>query len=274
MRRRSIRAAYDVIGVMVFVVMLFPIYWMVSTAFKPGREILSLTPYWVPAPLTLDNFKTAIAQPYFWHDVDNSLTLVYTGVAISILLSSLTAGSGAIRLSGRTAFIVMVIAVQMVPLNALVILIYLPLDSVGQVDSLLGVIAYCYGGGSAVHDLDAPCAQHPRGPEEAAMVDGASRVGAFMRTCSRSSRPAWSPPRSSASSRRGTSTTCPRPAEQLLEADAHHLARLVHDAAWNRLGRADGRHAHRAARGRLLPAGAAADHRRTDSRAGRGSSAA
>src|SRR6202030_2158319 len=34
MRRRSIRAAYDVIGVLVFVVMLFPIYWMVSTAFK------------------------------------------------------------------------------------------------------------------------------------------------------------------------------------------------------------------------------------------------
>jgi N,N'-diacetylchitobiose transport system permease protein len=184
MRRRSIRAAYDVIGVLVFVVMLFPIYWMVSTAFKPGREILSLTPYWVPAPLTLDNFKTAIAVPFFWNDVVNSLTVVLTVVAISILLAFLAAVAVArFGFRGRTAFIVMVIAVQMVPLNALVIPIYLLLDSVGQVDSLLGVIAYymavvlpfmIWTLRGFVHNI-------PVDLEEAAMVDGASRVGAFMR---------------------------------------------------------------------------------------------
>ena len=77
----------------------------------------------------------------------------------------------------------MVIAVQMVPLNALVIPIYLLLDSVGQVDSLLGVIAYymavvlpfmIWTLRGFVHNI-------PVDLEEAAMVDGASRVGAFMR---------------------------------------------------------------------------------------------
>ena len=184
MRRRSIRAGYDVIGVLVFAVMMFPIYWMVSTAFKPGREILSLTPYWVPAPLTLDNFKTAINVPFFWNDVVNSLTVVCTVVAISILLAFLAAVAVArFGFRGRSAFIVMVIAVQMVPLNALVIPIYLLLDSVGQVDSLLGVIAYymavvlpfmIWTLRGFVHNI-------PVDLEEAAMVDGASRVGAFMR---------------------------------------------------------------------------------------------
>jgi len=184
MRRRTLRVGYDVIGVMVFVVMMFPIYWMVSTAFKPGREILSLTPYWVPAPLTLDNFKTAIAVPYFWNDVVNSLTVVTTVVVISILLAFLAAVAVArFGFRGRTAFIVMVIAVQMIPLNALVIPIYLLLDSVGQVDSLLGVIAYymavvlpfmIWTLRGFVHNI-------PVDLEEAAMVDGASRVGAFMR---------------------------------------------------------------------------------------------
>ncbi|TMC88759.1 MAG: carbohydrate ABC transporter permease, partial [Chloroflexi bacterium] len=61
MRRGIARTGYDVIGVLVFAVMMFPIYWMVSTALKPGTEILSLTPYWVPNPITFDNFKTAIA---------------------------------------------------------------------------------------------------------------------------------------------------------------------------------------------------------------------
>jgi N,N'-diacetylchitobiose transport system permease protein len=184
MRRRSIRTVYDAIGILVCVVMLFPIYWMVSTAFKPGREILSLTPYWVPAPLTLDNFKTAIAVPFFWNDVVNSLTVVCTVVVISILLAFLAAVAVArFGFRGRSAFIVMVIAVQMVPLNALVIPIYLLLDSVGQVDSLLGVIAYymavvlpfmIWTLRGFVHNI-------PVDLEEAAMVDGASRVGAFMR---------------------------------------------------------------------------------------------
>jgi len=184
MRRRTVRAGYDVIGVLVFAVMMFPIYWMVSTAFKPGHEILSLTPYWVPAPLTLDNFKTAINVPFFWNDVVNSLTVVCTVVAISILLAFLAAVAVArFGFRGRSAFIVMVIAVQMVPLNALVIPIYLLLDSVGQVDSLLGVIAYymavvlpfmIWTLRGFVHNI-------PVDLEEAAMVDGASRVGAFMR---------------------------------------------------------------------------------------------
>jgi N,N'-diacetylchitobiose transport system permease protein len=184
MRKRASRTGYDAIGLLVFGVMMFPIYWMVSTAFKPGKEILSLTPYWFPMPITLENFRDAIAVPFFWNDVANSLIVVCTVVAISIVLAFLAAVAVArFGFRGRNAFIVMVIAVQMVPLNALVIPIYLLLDSVGQVDSLLGVIAYymavvlpfmIWTLRGFVHNI-------PVDLEEAAMVDGATRVGAFMR---------------------------------------------------------------------------------------------
>jgi len=43
-RQHATQLLYDAIGVVVAVVMLFPIYWMVATAFKPGRDILTLVP--------------------------------------------------------------------------------------------------------------------------------------------------------------------------------------------------------------------------------------
>jgi len=183
-RRTITRTFFDTIAVLILVVMLFPIYWMVSTALKPGKEILSLTPVWFPSHVTFDNFRSAINYPFFWNDVVNSLTVVLSVVAISIALAFLAAVSVArFGFRGRTAFVVMVIAVQMVPLNALVIPMYLLLDKVGQVDTLLGVIAYYLAIvlPFMIWTLRGFVANVPVDLEEAAMVDGASRVGAFLR---------------------------------------------------------------------------------------------
>jgi len=183
-RRAARRTVYDSVAVLILAVMLFPIYWMVSTALKPGKEILSLTPVWFPLHATFDNFRTAMSQPFFWNDVVNSLTVVLSVVAISIVLAFLAAVSVArFGFRGRTAFVVMIIAVQMVPLNALVIPVYLLLDSVGQVDSLLGVIAYYLAIvlPFMVWTLRGFVANVPVDLEEAAMVDGATRVTAFLR---------------------------------------------------------------------------------------------
>ncbi|HSS62264.1 MAG TPA: carbohydrate ABC transporter permease, partial [Candidatus Limnocylindrales bacterium] len=182
--QRSRQLVYDVAGVLVAAVMLFPIYWMISTAFKPGRDILTLTPKWFPSPFTLQNFQDAIARPFFVDDVRNSLFIVAVmlalGLAIAFLAAVATARFG---FRGRTAYLVMIIGVQMVPLNALIIPLYLTLDSVGQVDALPGVIAVYLAAvlPFMVWTLRGFVANIPVELEESAMIDGCTRVGAFWR---------------------------------------------------------------------------------------------
>jgi len=104
--RAARKTVFDSVAVLILVVMLFPIYWMVSTALKPGKDILSLTPVWFPTHATFDNFRTAMGQPFFWNDVVNSLTVVLSVVAISIALAFLAAVSVArFGFRGRTAFV-------------------------------------------------------------------------------------------------------------------------------------------------------------------------
>jgi N,N'-diacetylchitobiose transport system permease protein len=176
--------AFDVAGILIAAVMLFPIYWMVITAFKPGRDILTLTPKWFPAPATLDNFKDAIARPFFLDDVRNSLVIVGVMLALALVIAFLAAvGTARFGFKGRTGFLVMIIGVQMVPLNALIIPLYMLLDNAGQVDALPGVIAVYLAVvlPFMVWTLRGFVANIPPELEESAMIDGCTRVGAFFR---------------------------------------------------------------------------------------------
>jgi len=163
--------------------MVFPVYWMVATAFKPGNDVLSYSPHWLPDP-TLVNFSDAIGRPYFWDSVKNSLIIVGSVVAASLVLAFLAAVALAkLRFRGRRAFVVVIFAVQMVPLGALIIPLYIMLSRVHQVDTLTGVIVtyvafvlpFC------VWTLRGFVAGVPKELEEAAMVDGSTRFGAFVR---------------------------------------------------------------------------------------------
>jgi N,N'-diacetylchitobiose transport system permease protein len=183
-RRKVVRrVALNLTGLLVFAVMVFPVYWMVATAFKPGNEVLSYTPKWIPDP-TLINFRDAIGRPYFWDNVKNSLIVVCAVVAASVTLAFLAALALAkFRFRGKRAFVVIVFAVQMVPLAALIIPLYIMLSRVHQVDTLTGVIVtyvafvlpFC------VWTLRGFVAAVPKELEEAAMVDGSTRFGAFVR---------------------------------------------------------------------------------------------
>jgi len=183
-RSAARRWALNATGLVVFAVMIFPVYWMVTTAFKPGSEIFADTPVWFPWHPTLSNFDDAIHRPHFWAAVKNSLIIVSVVVAASLVLAFLAALALAkFRFYGRRAFIVLIIAVQMIPLNALIIPIYLVLSKAHQVDKLTGVIVtyMTFVLPFTIWTLRGFMIGVPSELEEAAQVDGSTRFGAFVR---------------------------------------------------------------------------------------------
>jgi N,N'-diacetylchitobiose transport system permease protein len=177
------RVALNLAGLVVLVVMAFPVYWMVATAFKPGLEITSYTPHWVPYHPTLQHFSDAIHRPYFWDDLENSLIVVSIVVVLSVVLAFLAAVALAkYRFSGWKIFIVLVILIQMLPQSALIIPLYVVLARYHQVNQLSGlIITYLtFVLPFSIWMLRGFILGIPKDLEEAALVDGKSRTGAFV----------------------------------------------------------------------------------------------
>jgi len=183
-RKRLAKAGWNLVGIGVFVVMAFPVFWMVSTALKSGKEINSYTPKWIPANATLANFRSAIDTPYFWSSVKNSLIVVLVTVALSLVLAFLAAVALAkFRFTGRKVFILMMIVIQMLPANALIIPLYVLLARYHQTGRLTGVIItyLTFVLPFSIWTLRGFIMGIPRDLEEAAMVDGNSRFKAFVK---------------------------------------------------------------------------------------------
>jgi N,N'-diacetylchitobiose transport system permease protein len=178
------RFGLNALGVAVFLVMIFPVYWMVSTAFKPGRDLFANTPQWFPYHPTLSNFTDAIHRANFWDAVMNSVIIATVVVGLSLILALLAALALAkFDFYGRGGIIVLIIAVQMIPLTALIIPLSVVLAKAHQVDKLSGVIVtyLAFVLPFIIWTLRGFMLGIPRDLEEASMVDGTTRFGAFFR---------------------------------------------------------------------------------------------
>ena len=182
--KRAHQAGWDTLGIAIFVVIVFPVFWMISTAFKPEHQINSLTPTWLSMHPTLQHFRDAMKMPFFWNDVVNTIIVVCVAVLIAMAAAFLAAVAVAkYRFTGRKLFIVLVIGVQMIPGAGLIIPLYVVLARYHQVNVLSGVIIVYISAvlPFSVWTLRGFILGIPKDLEEAAMVDGSSRLGAFVR---------------------------------------------------------------------------------------------
>ncbi|MBJ7904312.1 carbohydrate ABC transporter permease [Streptomyces sp. DSM 110735] len=183
-RRRTSRFGWNVLGLLVFATAGFPVYWMLDTAVKPAKDAIDPDPSLLPTGFTLANFRRALAIADFWGPVGRSLVVSVSVVLIGLVVGTLAAlAISRFAFRGRKVVIVGILAVQMVPLVAMIIPVFLLLNDLGQYDKLPGlIITYLtFILPFTVWTLRGFIVNIPRELEEAAMVDGCSRTGAFLR---------------------------------------------------------------------------------------------
>ena len=135
MRPRRVLLNLAALGVLA--VSVFPVYWMVLTAFKPTTDIMSETPTFWPAHPTLEHFTTAVGTPGFWTFWGNSLSITVGAVLLALVVALLAAFAVArMRWRGRRAFILMVFIAQMAPWEALLVSMYIVARDTGMLDKL------------------------------------------------------------------------------------------------------------------------------------------
>jgi arabinogalactan oligomer / maltooligosaccharide transport system permease protein len=171
---------------------LYPVLWVVSQALSSSRTpVASALP--LPTQPSLDHFRGVMGSPYFARQLGNSLLVSLVTAAVGCILA-LPAAYALSRFdfAGKRSGTGLLLATQMFPAVASAIPLYLLLNRLHLLDTRTGLVL-CYASTSvpfAIFQLRGAFDTIPRDLEEAAMIDGATRLGAFLRVVLPAARPA------------------------------------------------------------------------------------
>ncbi|MGW0330940.1 carbohydrate ABC transporter permease [Streptomyces sp. NPDC003011] len=163
---------------------LLPVHWMVNTSLTRPDRILGGSPRWFPAPVTTENYATALADDALLRALLNSVVISCGVVALTLLLGvPLAYALARIPMRGSGAMVLVLLIAQLPPSIVLAAPLFILERRAGLDDTYLGLIA-------ADTTLTLPFAvivlrpvlrAVPRELEEAALVDGCGPVGVLLR---------------------------------------------------------------------------------------------
>ena len=177
------RAALYIGALALAIYSAFPIYWMIASSLRPARDMLT-DPTIIPQTITFANYHSLLAQTDYLNQFLNSLIVAFCTVLLTMALSIMIAyGVTRQRMRGKRLIISGMLCAYMFPPLLLAIPLFSMLNGIGLADTLLSlVIAHLtITMPLGVWFLWGFFKTMPFELEEAAMVDGCSRLGAFLR---------------------------------------------------------------------------------------------
>ncbi len=159
----------------------FPFYWAIASSLTPESQLFR-APRLVPRTLVLDHYRTLFVERDFWVPIRNSLVVAGTTTLFCVTVGALCAYALArLRFRGKVPLLGLILAVSMFPQISVVSPLYLLLRALHLINTYPGLILpyLTFAMPLTVWLLVGIFRQLPAELEEAAMVDGASRLRAF-----------------------------------------------------------------------------------------------
>jgi multiple sugar transport system permease protein len=167
-----------------FVWVVFPFYWMVATSLRPNQELYARNVSLLPQELTLEHYRTELDRFQFGVRLRNSLVVASTTTFLTMIVSSLGAFSVTrLRYPGRAALARSILFVYLIPGSLLFIPLYIIIYNVGLANNLLSLIVtyLTFSIPFCTWLLMGYFKAIPLDMEEAAMIDGCTRIQTFYK---------------------------------------------------------------------------------------------
>jgi multiple sugar transport system permease protein len=139
---------YTLVGALIVLAYLFPVYWMVITSLKPPQQIFATPPLLVPAPPVLTSYQQAVFDDdRITRAVGNSTIVSVSTMLLTLLLATPAAYALArFKLRGAGLVILILLITQMLPSIALASPLYVAFSRIGLVNSLPALVIACTTG--------------------------------------------------------------------------------------------------------------------------------
>jgi len=174
------------------ILMLFPLLWLIGTAFKsPTENIFSFPPQLFPTQPTFANFKTVWSTYPFGRYLTNSAIVAILSVSLNLLFCALAAYPLArLNFRGRELIFALIVATIIIPFQIVMIPLYIMTVNLGLRNSYLGIILPNIATAFGIFLLRQAFKGVPKELEEAARIDGCSELGIWWHIMIPAIRPA------------------------------------------------------------------------------------
>jgi multiple sugar transport system permease protein len=166
----------------VALIILFPFFWMISTAFKPNTDIIKRPPIFLPSKPTLMHFQKVFAQVQYFRTLYNSLFVSGMTTLITIFFSTMVGYAIAkYRVVGLNLIFILILSGLMIPPFTIAIPLYIVATQIRMVNTLWGVIIPFSISNFGIFLMRQYCLGVPQDLISAARIDGASEFTILMR---------------------------------------------------------------------------------------------
>ena len=174
---------YGLIAIFLFIT-LFPLLWVFSTSFKPNEESINFPPKFLPEKITFSNYVFVLTDPNLVRSLINSFVVSVGSTALSVVVSALGGYAFArFEFKGKNVIMSIILGLFMIPVVINIIPLYNMLSNIGMLNSPISLILTFQ---ILIIPLNILLFKNyfetiPKELEDAALIDGCSRLGVLKR---------------------------------------------------------------------------------------------